>query len=129
MVEQTTCPDCAQPLSECSDPDREWFPQRRICYATMEREAAVARYGALHEDRPFHDGTFTKWSEERSSRYPYHSGDGVTIYATGKDAAPWDEFTSVESASPVQSVAEKAPCEQPQAPDGADDRGDSGGDG
>lgn len=69
----------------------------------MEREAADRAYEALHEKRPFHDGTFTSWSEHASRSHPYHFRDGVTVYVTDEDQAPWDEFTTRESASPLPS--------------------------
>lgn len=83
-------------MSECSDPDRTWFPQRSICFATMETDAANARYDAKHEKRPFHDGTFPKdphkWAEKRSSRHPYHARDGVSIWVHDVDLSPDDDF-------------------------------------
>lgn len=69
----------------------------------MEREAADRAYEALHEKRPFHDGTFTSWVAEASRSHPYHFRDGVTVYVADEDAAPWDEFTTRESASPLPS--------------------------
>lgn len=85
----------------CSDPDRApRHPFRRVCYSSMEREAAQAAYEALHEAEPWHDGTFTQWSKDRSSMYPYHFRHGVTIGVTDGNVAPWDEFTTKRSATP-----------------------------
>lgn len=96
-----TCPDCGNPVEGCSDPERPWFPWRRVCYATMEREAADAMYAALHEDVPFHDGTFTSWAKDRSHKHPYRFSEGVTIGVASTDLAPHDLFTTEKNASPV----------------------------
>lgn len=69
----------------------------------MEREAADRAYERIHEKRPFHDGTFKSWAEEASESHPYHFRDGVTVYVADEDQAPWDEFTTRESASPLPS--------------------------
>lgn len=67
----------------------------------MEREAAELAYEQIHDARPYHDGTFTSWAEEASRAHPYHFRSGVTVYVTAEDHAPWDEFTTRESASPL----------------------------
>lgn len=58
----------------------------------MELAAAQWRYSQMHEDRPYHDGTFTKWAKERSAKYPYHADDGVTIWVAETDLNPHDHF-------------------------------------
>lgn len=84
------------PSSECSDATRSWYPQRAICYSTMETEAAQARYRDLHEAAPYHDGTFpddpSAWSATRSETHPYHFGEGVTIWVAPVDLNPHDHF-------------------------------------
>lgn len=80
----------------CADPVKRWFPQRRVDYATMEREAAAARYQRLHKDRPWHDGTFNRWSKDPSDLFPYHFDAGVTIDVTETDENPDDDFLSLE---------------------------------
>jgi hypothetical protein len=51
----------------------------------MEQASAAAAYRELHEDQPYHDGTFTNWSASRSAAHPYHFDDGVTIGVTPVD--------------------------------------------
>lgn len=78
------------PLSECSHDT--WYPQRTICVPAMELAAAERMYGDLHEERPFHDGTFTHWSKKASVRTPYHFLDGVRIWVSETDLSPDDDF-------------------------------------
>lgn len=99
--QQAQCPDCGNPRSECSDPGKNWYPFRTICYATMEREAAQATYAELHEYHKFHDGTFTSWSPKRTELFPYQFDSGVRISVTGEDLTPWDLFTRDTDANPV----------------------------
>ena len=99
------CPDCGRPMAECSDPERDWYPYRRICYATMERAAAEAAVSALRgENANYHDGTFTDWVKARSSSHPYPAGAGEFINVSDRDLAPWDNFTRDLEASPVQQA-------------------------
>lgn len=58
----------------------------------MERAAANWRYQTLHEAKPFHDGTFTSWSEKRSMTHPYHHSDGVTVWVATTDLTAHDHF-------------------------------------
>lgn len=95
-----TCRECGNQRSECSDHERVWYPQRVVCFATMERESAQRAYEQLHEDRPYHDGTFKNWGAERSGRTPYHFMDGVSIYTSPDDDHPGDLFTTRVDASP-----------------------------
>lgn len=124
-VKRATCPDCGNPIAECSDPDILWYPYRRVCYATMNREGAGDAYAALHgEDAAYHDGTFTDWGKVRSADHPYSAMAGVSIGVAKTDLAPWDDFTTNRDASPVRSVAEQAPGEQDDAdPSGGDGQG------
>ena len=48
----------------------------------MEQRAAEARYAALHEDAPYHDGTFEFWSSDRTADTPYRYDEGVDIVVT-----------------------------------------------
>jgi hypothetical protein len=88
------CKRCGLLHSECSDPKRVHYPQRSICYATMEREAAVRTYQRLHEALPYHDGKFSSWSKNASASYPYHFMDGVVIFTALEDLNPKDSFLS-----------------------------------
>jgi hypothetical protein len=58
----------------------------------MERDAASRRYESLHEERPFHDGSFKRWSKDLSPSTPYHFRDGVTIWVAATDVNPEDNF-------------------------------------
>lgn len=99
---QATCPDCGNSIEKCSDPSRVWYPYRRICYASMERESSEALYKALHKDAEYHDGTFTQWSGVRSPDFPIHIDEGSKIGVADRDLTPWDEFTTKRDASPLE---------------------------
>lgn len=72
----------------------------------MNRAAADAMYSDLHEKRPFHDGTFTRWAEKRSRLFPFHYRDGVNVHVAEEDIAPGDEFTTEANASPLAGDGE-----------------------
>lgn len=113
-VKRATCPDCGNPIAECTDPNILWYPYRRVCYATMEREAASDAYAALHgEDAAFHNGTFTSWSKTRSAAHPYSAMAGVSIGVAKTDVAPHDLFTTDRDASPVRPPAEVESSKDP----------------
>ena len=63
----------------------------------MQLEAAKRRFAALHEVRPYHDGTMTVWMEKPSRMTPFHYADGVSIFLApeelglGGDFLKWDE--------------------------------------
>lgn len=76
----------------CEDEGYVGYPQRSICWATMQQRAADARYDAIHENAPFHDGTFEHWSEKRDTAHPYHFRDGVTIWLSDTDDTHDDDF-------------------------------------
>lgn len=94
--------ECGLPYAECGDPERLFYPVRFVCYASMEQAAARGRYDDLHAGKPFHDGTWRSWSEKRSASHPYRYDDGVHISVASSDLAPWDDFTTNRSASPVR---------------------------
>lgn len=85
---------CGHPHDVCGDPAKRWYPQRTVCYPTMEREAAAAKYGRLHSDRPWHDGAFGNWSGKPSDLTPYRYDMGVTVWVAQKDYSPDDAFLS-----------------------------------
>lgn len=91
------------------------YPQREICYATMERDAANARYARLHSDRPWHNGRFQGWSKEPSTAAPYKYDMGVTIGVSDTDLRPDDKFLTEESASP-QPAPESPTAETSERP-------------
>lgn len=69
----------------------------------MESAAANRAYDALHEDRPFHDGTHTMWAKEASPDTPYHARDGVTVWVTPADLSPDDTFLTDPNAPGTSS--------------------------
>ncbi|UUW88404.1 hypothetical protein [Pimelobacter simplex] len=109
--QRTTCPDCGNPIAECSDPDRSWYSYRRICYASMEVRAAEDAYADLHEKAPYHDGTFTSWNTKRTTEFPFHHSHGVNFGVAREDLTPWDTFTTERDASPIPP----SPGGQPEA--------------
>ncbi len=58
----------------------------------MERAAAEWRYDAIHEDEPYHDGTFKNFSAVRTIDTPYHYRDGVNVWVAKHDLTPDDDF-------------------------------------
>lgn len=105
-IEQDRCHFHRGPRSECPDAERDWFPQRNICYVEMQHKAAERIYEHLHEDAKFHDGSFASWSKEFSTRTPYRYDDGVQIWMAEVDVQPWDDFLSNPSASPDPPTAD-----------------------
>jgi hypothetical protein len=120
------CPDCGNPVEVCSDPVRLWYSYRRICFASMEREAAEAALSAIRgETAKFHDGSFMKWSSKRSEGFPYPAGAGETIGVAEQNLAPHDRFTTELAATPIPSsprVAENVGLVEQGEQHGGDDR-------
>lgn len=73
----------------------------------MEQAAALWRYQALHEDRPYHNGDFKDWAAERTAAHPYHYLDGVTVYVARTDLNPADGFLADERATPRRESVPK----------------------
>lgn len=90
--ERTTCPVHHGPLDECPDEERDWFPQRRVCWPAAQLAAAQRLYEELHKDEPYHDGSFEQWSKTASADFPFHYSDGVSIYLAETDENPEDDF-------------------------------------
>ncbi|MEQ7847717.1 hypothetical protein [Nocardioides kribbensis] len=91
-LDRAACAQCGGDPETCGDSTQSWFPQRSVCFTTMERAAAHARYQALHEELPFHDGTFTNWAEGRSALHPYRFDEGVNVWVAPVDMTPGDKF-------------------------------------
>lgn len=89
------------PRSVCHDPTTSWYPQRVVDFAEMELAASRWIYSNLHDERPYHDGTFTRWAKKRTRRHPYHFQDGVSIIVAREDLNPDDEFLTDPRASPT----------------------------
>lgn len=98
---QAECGECGRPRSECTDPDKVWYHFRTICRATMARTAAQSAYTDLHDEFPYHDGTFTEWAKKQSEDFPFHRDAGVTIGVAELDLHPWDDFTRDPEADPI----------------------------
>lgn len=110
------CKSCGNSIADCSDPERVWYPYRRVCYATMERESSQALYADLHDKAQFHNGAFTEWSSKRSRKFPVRFDEGVQIGVAAENLTPWDEFTTKADASPLPPSDAPAGTE---IPDGA----------
>lgn len=89
---QGICSHCGNPVEKCSDPKVDWFPQRVVCYSTMERMSAQQDWDKLHEERQWHDGTFKHWSKIRTKATPYQRNWGVTIFASDTDLGLGGDF-------------------------------------
>lgn len=88
-------------FDECPDAKRDWFPQRRVCWPAAELAVAERLFDALHEDEPWHDGSFTVWAKEFSPATPWHYRDGTTVYLAETDENPDDLFLTDKSAKPA----------------------------
>ncbi len=58
----------------------------------MQLLYAKRRWEELHEEKPYHDGTFSVWSEKATERTPFHFQDGVTVWLSQHDLTPDDNF-------------------------------------
>lgn len=74
----------------------------------MEKVSAERRYAQIHEDRPYHDGTFKVWGEKATWRTPYHFSDGVRIFVAETDLNPDDNFLD----DPDQFMTPMGPFDQ-----------------
>jgi hypothetical protein len=95
--ERNRCKQHGGDLSECADESQDWYPTRTVCLPSMVLASAEARYDALHDKAPFHDGTFTKWAAARDDAHPYHFRDGVTVWVSPTDVNPDDDFLSAQT--------------------------------
>lgn len=85
---------CGHPREVCADPSRSWYPQMSVCHVEMEAAAADAAFRALHEKRPWHDGTFADWAETQDADHPYHFTFGTKVWVTETDLGLGGKFTS-----------------------------------
>ena len=76
----------------CADPDRLWYPQRHICFATKARDAADRAFGEKHKAKPFHNGREKGWAKDYSPQTPFHFRDGVRVWVSQHDLTPDDAF-------------------------------------
>lgn len=77
----------------------------------MMKAYAESLYDKLHEKKPFHNGTFDKWGEKRTSETPFHYRDGVSLWIVDADLSPHDHFLGGASDCPECSGS-------PEQPDG-----------
>lgn len=85
------------PHEACIDAERIWYPQMVACRVEMETASAEAAYRRLHEKKPWHDGTFTDWSEKPSADHPFHFMAGVRIWVSETDQGLGGHFTRQEN--------------------------------
>lgn len=88
-------------MSECPDDEKDWFPQRHVCYVEMQLKAANRMYEKLHEDAPWHDGKFRIWAKEFSPVTPFHAWDGVTIWLSETELDPESDFLRPSGRGPL----------------------------
>jgi hypothetical protein len=91
-AEHLVCPACGNLREECADPDRLWYPQRHICYASKTREAADRMYAEKHKAAPFHSGNERGWVKDFSPKTPFHFRDGARVWVSQLDLSPDDAF-------------------------------------
>lgn len=73
------CPSCGLPRSICSDPDREFYVERTMCYATAAHELIVRRLQRKYKDSP-------PTPDRR------HAMDGMSLWASLDNLSPDDNF-------------------------------------
>lgn len=111
-MEREICPQHGGPRSECEQP-RPWYPQRSVCYARQAHAAAQRRFDEIHEDTPWHDGTYTVFTAKPTTATPFHYMDGVTLWVSSKDLSPDDDFLG-------DLVTSRPPSSGPSVPVGLD---------
>lgn len=74
----------------------------------MQLAAARRKYDRIHEDRPYHDGTFSRWAEKASDDFPFHYADGVSIRLAETDENPDDLFLGGQ----IESVVEPGEADE-----------------
>lgn len=73
------CPDCGNLRSICSDPTRQWYVNRRMCFATAARSLMWRAVREKHKDNE--PGTKA-----------LHPLDGMDLWASEFDLTPDDKF-------------------------------------
>lgn len=76
-----------------------------MCWPAAQAAAANRLYDLIHEEQPFHDGSFARWSKDASREFPFHYRDGVTIWLSPVELDADDDFLSA-------SVAQESPGDQ-----------------
>ena len=86
------CPTCGGDPEICGDPQRDWFPNRTVCFKDREQKVAERRYRALYTDLEWHDGTGQHFVKDFSPTTPFRYDDGVTISVTPTDESPGETW-------------------------------------
>lgn len=73
------CPRCGGLRSECSDPDRGWYPQRSMCYASGALALTMRRLDERYRD-------------DRPGIHGLHPTDGMVVWMSSHDLTPDDNF-------------------------------------
>jgi hypothetical protein len=102
-MDRGTCRFHGGPREECPDDQRDWYPQRSICWPSAQLAAAERKYLALHEEQPYHDGTQTIFSEKPTKMTPFHVMDGMSFSLSERDDNPDDDFTTNKYAKYAKS--------------------------
>lgn len=61
----------------------------------MARQQVLWKWHQLHgsdSHEQFHDGSFKRWSKERSDAFPFAADDGQTFWVSTEDLTPDDNF-------------------------------------
>lgn len=58
----------------------------------MVLQSAQREFEDKHHARPFHDGTWTSWSDKWSPEFRYHYSDGQRIWVADSDYDPSDNW-------------------------------------
>lgn len=86
------CSLCGNVREDCSDPDRPWYPQRHVCYASRAQAVADRQYGEKHNKQPFHNGHEARWTDKYTPQAPFHFRDGTRVWVSQYDLTPDDGF-------------------------------------
>lgn len=91
-AELLICGTCGNPREDCGDPDRVWYPQRRVCYAGRAQSVADRLYAMKHDETPFHNGAERAWAKKATPGQAFHFRDGVHVWVSPEDLTPDDKF-------------------------------------
>jgi hypothetical protein len=104
---QGKCGLCGRPVAECSDPDRDRFPQRAVCYESMALAEANRLYDEAH-DGLWHDGQHKTWRPQRTPATPFAPRDGVHLWMSSIDLSPDEEFLTAPAIGSQIEPADEA---------------------
>jgi hypothetical protein len=76
-----TCPNCGGLRSECSDPTRDLYPQRSVCWPSAVRESVVAAVAEEARER-----------QARRADGAHAAGWHVSVWVSEFDLNPDDNF-------------------------------------